>query len=84
MYHTYIDWTLKDHPLRPFYVGKGLDWRVKDLIRRNSRHAVIRNAYGVKCEVILSTDEQCAFCEGKRLIAEFKARGDMSPRAQIG
>lgn len=56
IFHVYIDWTLECPP-RPFYVGKGLDNRVK-LNTRNKHHTNISNKFGFKREIIYSSYDE--------------------------
>ncbi len=76
LFYVYIDWTLEQIPRR-FYVGKGDAGRVK-FIRRNKRHRAISKAYGQRREVVFSTDSEVEALQiEKKLIAEFKTRGDV-------
>ncbi len=70
-FFVYEDWTLEPIP-RCFYVGKGLDGRVRD-IRRNKHHGNIVKTHGIRREVVLVTSsETIAFEHEIELIAHHK------------
>lgn len=52
--YVYVDWTCEDIP-RPYYVGKGNQNRIKNLVR-NQLHENLRKKYGLRREVVLETD----------------------------
>jgi hypothetical protein len=71
MFFVYVDWTTEDHP-RPFYVGKGVERRVRRM-RRNQLHQRIVEKYGQRRVVVLATDnEDEAFALEQKLIVEYK------------
>lgn len=53
MFFVYLDWTLEKQP-RVFYVGRGLEARIK-LLKRNKHHTAISKAYGFRREIVLQT-----------------------------
>lgn len=68
-FYTYVDQTSEPEP-RVFYVGKGNDARVADLVR-NVHHARVVARHGIVREVVLVTSvEEAAFAEEVRLVAE--------------
>jgi len=71
VYFVYEDWTAEPTP-RCFYVGKGLDGRVKDP-RRNKHHSHIADKYSFVRQVVFSSsDEVLALAKEVQLIAEHK------------
>jgi len=68
-FHTYVDWTMEETP-RPFYVGKGNENRI-NCLKRNIHHTRVSNKHGIDRRIVLiTTDEQLAFNEEIKLIAE--------------
>ena len=67
-FYVYVDWTTEENP-RPFYVGKGKRSRVSQR-KRNKRHTNVAVKYGMNRVIQEVVDEQLAFREERRLIAE--------------
>lgn len=66
---VYVDYTKEQQP-RPFYVGKGSSSRVL-LVKRNRKHAQVVKDLGIDRRVVFETDdEELAFAEEKRHVAE--------------
>ncbi len=66
---VYVDYTKESDP-RPFYVGKGSSSRVL-LVKRNRKHAQVVKDLGSDRRVVFETDdEELAFAEEKRRVAE--------------
>lgn len=73
-FYVYVDYREDDG--RPFYVGKGLDKRVK-LEKRNPLHTNIKNKHGMVRKIVLETrSEQDAFNKEIELIQELKTHID--------
>ena len=54
----YVDFTGEDSP-RPFYVGKGTEWRVNDRRSRNAIYRSIREKYGgMQRTIVFETDDE--------------------------
>lgn len=71
-FFVYVDYTTESEA-RPYYVGKGVLARVRNLKARNKLHAHISEKYGLERKCVLEfVTEQEAFAEEKRLIAELK------------
>lgn len=57
MFYVYVDYTMENHP-RPFYVGRGVETRLKSLCR-NNKHTWVKNTLGIQRKAIIrSSDEQ--------------------------
>lgn len=56
MFHTYVDWTSEEVP-RPFYVGKGNEYRTRNP-ERNQKHKHVRNKFGHRREIIFSSQDE--------------------------
>lgn len=73
-FFVYVDFREDDG--KPFYVGKGLNSRVK-LEKRNPLHANIKNKHGMVRKIVLEThDEQEALQKEIELIQELKTHVD--------
>jgi len=69
-FFVYVDYRKDDG--KPFYVGKGMEGRVKNL-ERNELHSRIKNKYGIIREVVFETrSEQEAFDKEVQLIQELQ------------
>ena len=72
IWYVYADYTMEKVP-RIFYVGKGLEDRTKDVIKRNKLWHRISKKYGQKRVIVLGTkDEQYAFAIEKKMINDHK------------
>lgn len=70
MFYIYIDWTLEEIA-RPFYVGKGLEARTRN-IERNKKHKNVRNKWGYRREIVFQSDnEQECFSKEIETIAQY-------------
>lgn len=70
----YVDY--REDNGKPFYVGKGVEKRVKDL-HRNQLHTNIKNKHGMVRKIVLETQsEQEAFEKEVELIQELKTHID--------
>lgn len=73
-FFVYVDFREDDG--KPFYVGKGLDRRVK-LEKRNPHHTNIKNKHGMVRKIVFEThSEQDAFNKEIELIQELKTYVD--------
>ena len=73
-FFVYVDF--KEDDGKPFYVGKGVEKRVKDL-HRNQLHTNIKNKYGMVRKIVLETQsEQEALQKEIELIQELKTHVD--------
>lgn len=71
-FFVYVDYTTEP-VARPYYVGKGVAARVRNLRARNKLHANISEKYGFERKCVLEfVTEREAFDEEVRLIAELK------------
>lgn len=69
IFYVYVDWTT-DETACPFYVGKGVESRIK-VINRNQKHKHIRMLHGFCRKIIFETkDEQLALNREMELISE--------------
>ena len=69
-FYVYVDYREDDG--KPFYVGKGMEGRVKDL-ERNPLHTRIKNKHGIIREVVFEThSEQESFEKEIQLIGELQ------------
>jgi hypothetical protein len=66
MHHVYVDWTEEAIP-RPFYVGQGDDYRLQR-VQRNPKHTNVKNKYGIRREVVLTTEDASHALEVERLL----------------
>jgi hypothetical protein len=74
IFYVYVDFRGDDE--KPFYVGKGLEKRVKKE-RRNPLHTNIKNKHGIIREVVFEThNEQEAFDKEIQLIGELQTHID--------
>jgi hypothetical protein len=72
MWYVYVDWTLELIP-RPFYVGKGNEYRIGRRDRDNDHWRHIAEKHGWRRELVMGTkDEAFALAEEKRLIKEHR------------
>lgn len=71
-FFVYVDYTTELEQ-RPYYVGKGIIRRVRNLRSRNKLHSNIKEKYGFERRCVLGpVTELEAFNEEKRLITELK------------
>jgi hypothetical protein len=69
VFHTYIDWTTEDSP-RPFYVGKGTEYRTRNP-ERNRKHRYVRKHFGHRREVVFTSEDSKACLDREiALVAE--------------
>lgn len=79
VFFVYIDWTFDENP-RAYYVGKGKLIRIKQR-ERNAYWKNIATKHGWRREIVLATkDEQFAFSEEIRHIAELGTFENGEPR----
>lgn len=65
---VYVDFT-KEPISRPFYVGKGTEWRVNNNRSRNGLYKKIRKDFGVQRRIVFETnDEAEAYAKERELI----------------
>jgi len=73
-FYVYVDFRGDDG--KPFYVGKGITKRIKNL-ERNPLHSKIKNKHGIIREVVFETyDEQESFEKEIQLIQELQTHVD--------